>query len=88
MPNLARNPFVVLAVFIGIFWALLASDADPVVQVVELTVILAMSVLVVVRVLRRKDDTGAYTQDALLPPRLRRWILDERDDDKHQKPTH
>jgi hypothetical protein len=78
---------VALAAFIGIFWALLAADADPVVQVVELTVILAMSVLVVVYVLRRKGGTGGYSQDALVPPRLRRWILDERDDDKHQKPA-
>jgi hypothetical protein len=83
--NLTRNPFVVLAAFVAIFWVLLrigAADADPVVGAVELTVILTMSVLVVVRVLRRKDGTGGYSQDALMPPRWRRWILDERDDNR------
>ncbi len=81
--NLTRNPFVVLAAFVAIFWALLrfdAAEADRVIDAVLWTVILAMSVLVVVRVLRRNEGTGGYSQDALLPPRLRRWILDERDD--------
>jgi hypothetical protein len=37
-----------------------------------------MSVLVAARVLHRKEGTGGYSQDALMPARLRRWILDER----------
>jgi amino acid permease len=87
--NLARNPFVVLAAFVAIFWALLrfnASAADRVIGAVELTVILTISVLVVVHVLRRQEGTGGYSQDALMPPRLRRWILDERDDNRPRFP--
>ena len=83
MSNLTRNPFVVLGAFVAIFWALLrigAAEADRVIGAVLWTVMLAMSVLVVVRVLRRKEGTGGYSMDALMPPRLRRWILDERDD--------
>ncbi len=82
MPNFARNPFVVLAAFVAVFWALLriGAAADRVISAVLWTVILAMSVLVVVRVLRRNEGTGGYSQDALMPPGLRRWILDERDD--------
>lgn len=74
---------MVLAAFVGIFWALLRigpANADPVIDAVLWTVILAMSVLVVVRVIRRKEGTGGYSQDALMPRKLRRWILDERDD--------
>lgn len=73
---------MVLAAFVAILWVLLrvgAADADPVINAVLWTVILAMSVLVVVRVLRRNEGTGGYSQDALMPPRLRRWMLGERD---------
>jgi hypothetical protein len=83
MSNLTSNPFVVLAAFVAIFWALLrfdAAGADRVISAALSTAVLSMSVLVVVRVLRRKEGTGGYSMDALMPPRLRRWILDERDD--------
>jgi hypothetical protein len=79
--RLARNPYAVLAAFIAIFWVVLRlpAYADTAIGVVELIAILAMSVLVVARVLRRKEGTGGYSQDALMPPRLRRWVLDEHD---------
>jgi hypothetical protein len=78
--RLTRNPYAVLAAVVAILWVLLRlpAYADTAIGVVELIAILAMSVLVVARVLRRKEGTGGYSQDALMPPRLRRWILDER----------
>jgi hypothetical protein len=73
--ELTRNPYAVLAAFIAIFWVLLRlpAYANTAIGIVELIAILAMSVLVVARVLHRKGGTGGYSQDAPMPPRLRRW---------------
>ena len=89
MNRLIRNPIVVTAVFAGIFILLIESGSSAARLAgtgVLLTAILAMSVMAVTKMIRRRR-LAPYAQDAVLPAKIRRWVFDEPDDPETQPET-
>lgn len=74
----SRNPYVVFALFIGVFYLLILAgrNGDAVAQVAVWGLFLAMSVAAVIKMMRGRRVVP-YGQDVALGKRWRRWVLDE-----------
>jgi lysylphosphatidylglycerol synthetase-like protein (DUF2156 family) len=82
MKRLTRHPIVVFVAFWALFLLLLrsgSSSADLFVRAAIWAAILTMSGIAIFKMVwhRRMDPHG---QDATMPDRIRRWVLDEHDD--------
>jgi uncharacterized membrane protein YccF (DUF307 family) len=81
MRRLIRNPLVILVVFWGGLWLLLRAHLASAFDGIVLPFLLALSVLAVIQMVRRRSFTP-YGQTALMSDRLRRWVLDEPEEHK------
>lgn len=75
----SRNACVVAALSLAALWVLfrLGRTGDLVLGSVEVSAIVLMSVAVLIRLVRRRGKTGGYGQDAVMPGKLRRWVMDD-----------
>lgn len=73
-----RNPYIVFALFIAGFYLLILAgqSGDVVARVAVWGLVIAMSVVVVIKMVRGRH-VAPYGQDVALGKRWRRWVLDE-----------
>jgi hypothetical protein len=85
--RLTRNPIVVFVAFWAVFLLLLragSSGADLAVRAAIWAALLTMSGVAIFKMVRYRR-VYPYGQDATMPSRIRRWVVDEPDDEDHRR---
>jgi hypothetical protein len=81
MQRLVHNPIFVFVAFWGVLWMLLRLHLAFAFTGLFLPFVLAMSVFAMVKMIRKRNFSP-YGATALISDVWRRWILDEREENK------